>query len=171
MSESVCRAAGGEGRTRDWLAQVHHMQLRNKINCLADFSDKTPALLCSERTMSLLPCFREALPAHCIGSHLDLFHLLQYSLDHQHMRVEAARVGRAEEGLVCICRALVSPVLRSLDWLQMQCKSPELHWGLPWSGATPSSLVRDAQLHPRQGEALKRGKRGGKAVTEGPELS
>lgn len=120
MSESVCHAVGGKGRTRDWLAQVHHMQLRNKSNYLAgDFSGKTPALLCSESTTSLLPCFREASPAHCIGSHLDLLHLSRYPLDHQHKRVEAARVGRAGEGLVCIGRAPIS--LCFALWIDFKC--------------------------------------------------
>lgn len=48
-------------------------------------------------------------------------------------------------------------------------QKPGTHWGLPWLGTTPSSPVRH-QL-PIQGEALKMGKRGEKAVTEEPELS
>lgn len=111
MSESVCYAAGGEGRTRDWLAQVHHMQLRNKINCLAgDFSGKTPALLCPESTTTLLPC-----SLHQVSSGSSPPVAVPFgSPAHEG---ESCQDGKAGEGLVCICRALISPALHSLDLL------------------------------------------------------
>lgn len=182
MSESVCHSAGGEGRTRDCLAQVHHMQLRNKSNCLAgDFSGakivwlvisqtrgKPSALLCPESTTLLLPCFREVSPAHCIGPHLDHLHLLWYPLDHQHMRVEAARVGRAGGGLVCMCRSFHLCFALWIDF-KHNAKAPNSIGACP--DEEPLTHPSEASAPPKPGRSFGKQERGEKAVTEGPELS
>lgn len=161
MSESACHAAGGEGRARDQLAQVHHAQLRNTSDCLAgDLSGKASTLICLESTMSLYPCFREASPACCTRSHLlDVLHLLQYTSDHQHMRVGAAGSGKSCRGINVHLQSIHLHFAIQTDF---NCNriAPESIRFCP--GLEPFTISKWHQFHLSQGDTLEKGKRGEK---------